>query len=436
MAGALPGLAAQSANVVQPSHAEANVEPPWKGILREGAMGLFIEYFTERPYTGYDEEAARKAGGRSLTFSNRYYDPQHAHQLYNRYLDEKLYIEEVGFDGLMLNEHHNTVSCMGSIIDLEAAILARQTHRVKIVLLGNVLPIWDNPVRLAEELAEVDVISGGRLVSGFVRGIPTEQYATNTNPSYNRERFQEAHDLVMKTWTTSGPFAWEGKHFQFRVVNPWAVPLQKPHPPIWIPGGLSPETLIWCAQHHYPYVALATQLPATLELWKMYGEAAEELGYQPDTQNFGYLLRANAQETEEKAQEVGLGFLHAGAVGGFSDTPLPPGLASPPGYNSRAARDRALQRRLRSRSPFGGNTYEEVQAMYNIVVGAPATVIKKLRHVLETLRPGNLTIWGNDGTITHEDTMTSVRLMGQEVVPALRAIGKELGLNSPYDKAP
>ena len=113
------------------------------------------------------------------------------------------------------------------------------TKRVKIVLLGNPLPLAENPVRLAEELAMIDMISKGRLVSGFVRGGGQEQLATGVNPAFNRERFEEAHDLIVKTWTQPGPFRWEGTHYQHRVVNPWAVPLQKPHPRIWIPGVLS-----------------------------------------------------------------------------------------------------------------------------------------------------------------------------------------------------
>ena len=85
------------------------------------------------------------------------------------------------------------------------------------------------------------MISGGRLVSGFVRGTGVESLATNTNPLHNRARFEEAHDLVIKTWTTPGPFRWEGDHYHFRVVNPFQVPMQKPHPPVWIPGTGSPE---------------------------------------------------------------------------------------------------------------------------------------------------------------------------------------------------
>ena len=85
-----------------------------------------------------------------------------------------------------------------------------------------------------------------------MRGGGQEQLATGVNPAFNRERFEEAHDLIVKAWTQPGPFRWEGTHYQHRVVNPWAVPLQKPHPRVWIPGVLSKETIIWAAQQRYP----------------------------------------------------------------------------------------------------------------------------------------------------------------------------------------
>ena len=160
----------------------------------------------------------------------------------------------------MINEHHNNPLNMMPSINVIGAILAKMTRRGRIIQLGNVLPIHDNPLRLAEEIAMLDVISGGRLTSGFVRGIGIESFAHNANPVYNRERFEEAHDFIVKTWTTPGPFRWEGKHYHYRVVNPWMLPLQKPHPPIWVPGIASPETIIWAARHRYPYLALNTSL--------------------------------------------------------------------------------------------------------------------------------------------------------------------------------
>src|SRR5207244_5301655 len=90
----------------------------------------------------------------------------------------------------------------------------------------------DNPLRVAEEVAMIDILSGGRVVCGFVRGLGQESLATNVNPAYNRERFDEAHDVIVKAWTTPGPFRWAGRHYEYRVVNPWMRALQKPHPPI------------------------------------------------------------------------------------------------------------------------------------------------------------------------------------------------------------
>ena len=237
--------------------------------------------------------------------SNADYDPKLGADLYNRYLDEKLYAEEMGFDGLMLNEHHSTPFCMGSVMNVEAAILARITKRAKIVLLGNVLPIWDDPLWLAEELAEIDMISRGRLVTGWVRGTGRESVAHNAQSPYNWERFQEAHDFIVKAWTTPGPWRWEGEHYQFRYVNPWARPYQDPHPPIWIPGILSRNTVDWAAKHRYPYIMLATDLEPTKKSFEYYDEQARERGYEAGTQHHGYLFKVHVDETDELADEVG-----------------------------------------------------------------------------------------------------------------------------------
>ena len=127
---------------------------------------MFLMRFTERAYTSYTEEAVRNSANEAvrLTFSNKNFDPQIGARQYNEYLDEYEYCEEVGFDGLMLNEHHNTPTCLGATMNLEAAILARNTKKPKIVLKGNPLPTFENPLRVAEEIAEIDMISNGRVV--------------------------------------------------------------------------------------------------------------------------------------------------------------------------------------------------------------------------------------------------------------------------------
>jgi alkanesulfonate monooxygenase SsuD/methylene tetrahydromethanopterin reductase-like flavin-dependent oxidoreductase (luciferase family) len=196
-----------------------------------------IGYFTERPYRWVPEEAVFKNHA-FFAVSNKYFDREKAADDYNYYLDEACYAEELGFDAIALNEHHGTPFCMGGVMNVEAAILARITKKVKIVLVGNPLPVIKHPLRMAEELAEIDLISRGRLVAGWVRGAGSEQFFNNANPAYNREMFNEAHDFIIQAWTRPGPWRYEGKHFHYRHVNPWALPYQKPHPPMWIPGVL------------------------------------------------------------------------------------------------------------------------------------------------------------------------------------------------------
>ncbi len=262
-----------------------------------------IGYFTERPVRWVPEEVILQNGAH-FGVSNKYFDREKAADEYNYWLDENCYAEEVGFDIVALNEHHGNPFCMGSVMNVEAAILARITRRARILLIGNPLPIIKHPLRMAEELAEIDLISRGRLIAGWVRGAGSEQFFNNANPSYNREYFEEAHDFIVQAWTKPGPWRYEGKHFHYRHVNPWALPYQKPYPPMWIPGTLSPETVLWCAKHSYPYFGLGTSLGPTCDLWEYYAEEAQRNGYQAGPENFGYVIPTFIAETEEKAQEL------------------------------------------------------------------------------------------------------------------------------------
>jgi alkanesulfonate monooxygenase SsuD/methylene tetrahydromethanopterin reductase-like flavin-dependent oxidoreductase (luciferase family) len=411
---------------------------------------MHIMFFTERAYHAVPEDEVLRRRS-FFGVPNKFFDAEKGAKLLNEYLDEKIYCDELGFDGVMLNEHHGTPFCMGAVMDVEAAILAKTTKRIKIALLGNPTPVVSNPLRLAEELAMIDMISGGRLIPGFIRGAGSEQIFNNANPAHNRELFDEAHDLIIKAWTQPGPFRFEGKHFHYRFVNPWVLPLQKPHPPIWIPGLISPETVVWTANHKYPYIALATMLKPTLELWNMYGKIAADQGYQAGPENFGYLQPVFCAETDEKAEELGKGFLFGG---GFSHFARPEWMF-PPGYNSKEATRRLARMFANPNLPGqSGNDHDpendaEIQALKQkiyagypewqkqgqIVTGSPKTLTKKLRHILEVLRPGIFSFW-LDGPIPLEDRRKCVKLLGEEVVPALREIGKELDLTSPFEVKP
>ena len=374
-----------------------------------------VYYFTEMPYAEFPESETEKYPSMRLTFPNTYFDPHKANALFRRYLDEYQYAEEMGFDGLMINEHHNTPSCMDVEVNITGGILARMTSRAKILILGNLMPTTDNPVRIAEEVAMLDVISGGRVISGVVRGIGIESWATNTNPVYNRERFEESHDLMVKTWTTPGPFRWEGKHFHYRAVNPWMVPLQKPHPPIWTPGTGSPETVEWAAKRGYTYAAFLTPLDVAEQLFQMYHDCAQGEGYTATSDNFAFMVCCHVNDTDEKAQEEGKHFMWR------MGHPLrgPREYWSPPGYHTRAG---AQMNTLRRARPLNELTYQELQDSYHLVVGSPDTVIKKLGYIKKRLNIGALLLEAQAGRMSHETTMRSIELFGKEVIPALQEI--------------
>ena len=392
---------------------------------------MHIMYFTEQPMSAYPAEEGLKFGATALMFSNRHFDPVAGSRLYNEYIEQYRLAEAVGFDGIMLNEHHNAPFCMQAKANVFASILAAITERVKIVILGNPLPLAENPVRLAEELAMIDMISKGRLVSGFVRGGGQEQLATGVNPAYNRERFEEAHDLIIRAWTERGPFRWEGTHYQHRVVNPWALPLQQPHPRIWIPGVISRETVIWAARHRYPYIALNTTVEQTQRIWKLYDDTAAEAGFEGGPAYHGYLKQVHVAETDEKALENARHFTWMqGEFTGLAH----PVWSTPSGYSSPENRRGFVEFSVgRGSSPRRRPSFEEQIRDNMIIAGKPETVIARLSQVIEQTRPGILSLWANDGFMTHEDSMTCIRLFGQEVLPAIRELARKLDLKSPFE---
>jgi alkanesulfonate monooxygenase SsuD/methylene tetrahydromethanopterin reductase-like flavin-dependent oxidoreductase (luciferase family) len=274
-----------------------------------------------------------------------------------------------------------------------------------------------------------------------VRGTGRESVAHNSPPHYNWERFQEAHEFIVKAWTTSGPFRWEGKHYHFRHVNPWVKPYQKPHPPVWLPGVVSRDSLRWAAEKRIPYIMLATELGPTRQAFQLYHDTATELGYQSGPQNIGYLWKVHVDETEELAEKTGRKYVQGPSnpfLAGNEGT-VNPALVGLPGLTHRK---RVLPTQAVATSARGGignvlgRPYEQQINDYTIISGTPKTVIPKIRHVLEYIRPGSIFFWDGDGAMTHEDAMRSLRLMGQEVLPAIREMAKELELPGPFEVDP
>ena len=375
-----------------------------------------VFWFSEQPYAHVTDADLEQYDSGRLGFPNTFFDPEKAHILYNQYHEQYALADEVGFDGIMSNEHHASYWCMKPAVNLDAAVISKITKNTKIAILGNVIAVND-PIRMAEEIAMLDCFSNGRIISGFVRGTAVESLAGGIIPAENRSRFEEAHDLIIKCWTQPGPFRYEGKHYSYRVVNPWVLPVQDPHPPIWFPGLSSAESVVWAARHQHPYMNLGSLLDYTEGLKGVYIDTAREVGFTPGPEHFGYLLRVFCADTDEEAQRIGETFLWT--ENHRNRGPLEHN--DPPGYQSREAV--RIQRQLPGAGGFGRRmTYQELQDVDNVIVGSPDTVTRKLRNIIERLNPGYLHIYGNEGNMNHADVMRSVELLGKEVIPALHEI--------------
>ncbi len=177
------------------------------------------------PYADLDLDYDQKYNSAWITLPNSYYDPKKGAKLYNRYLDELEYADQLGFDGVCVNEHHQNAYGLMPQPGVMAGALARRTKKVKIAILGRALPLLNNPVTVAEEFAMVDNITEGRFIAGFVRGIGAEYHAWSCNPALSHERFHEAHDLIVRAWTETGPFALRGRALPVRIRQPVAAAL-------------------------------------------------------------------------------------------------------------------------------------------------------------------------------------------------------------------
>jgi len=167
-----------------------------------------FSFFHLIPYPYLPDDFDEHYPSSALTFPNSFFDSKLGNQLYHRYLDELEYADQLGFDGIAVNEHHQTAYGLMPSPNIMAAALARRTERAKIMVLGNAIGIRGNPLRVAEEIAMLDLLSNGRVVSGFVRGIGWEYFGHSINPTQSRARFNEAHDLIIKAWTSPELFQW------------------------------------------------------------------------------------------------------------------------------------------------------------------------------------------------------------------------------------
>lgn len=379
-----------------------------------------VMVFYLMPYADLDPAVKDIYRSAWVVLPNSYFDPVKGHALYNRYLDELELCDELGYDGVCVNEHHQTAYGMMPSPVVTASALARSTKKGRIAILGNAFCLRENPLTLAEEHAMIDVITGGRLISGFVRGVGSEYFSFGANPVHSLERHQEAHDLVVRAWTETGPFAFEGKHYHFEYVNVWPRPFQTPHPPIWCPSMGSLETIEWAAHPDRKYVYLQNFSPrqSVARYLNLYREVAQrKFGYEAASDRIGWGAPVYVADTDEKAVEEARP--HIEALFNLFLPKYSELMFFPPGYMSPASLKAVLQHK---KANAGGVTIEMLMERGIIFCGSPQTVLRQISEAHEELGFQEFLCMLQFGTMPAELSQKNIRLFADGVLPGLQAL--------------
>lgn len=387
-----------------------------------------VWYFSEMAYHPAWEKGLER-GSLRVNFPNEIVDPHEAHKLLNRYFDEFRACDEAGID-IMVNEHHSTATCMTVSVPMALAIIARETKKSRLLALGNPIANRPDPVRVAEEMAWLDVLSGGRLEMGLVKGAPYELHPANSNPARLMRRYWEAHDLILKALsTTDGPFSWEGEYFQYRAVNIWPRPLQQPTPPVWMTG-LSVDSGLMAAERGH---VIATLLSGSVAkpMFDAYRKRANELGRPAAPDRFAYAACIGVGKTREE------GLRRADLIAGYVRTApvVHEPFTNPPGYNSIGANVAMLKAggkggfvkdRKGNSVDHRTATVEQFIETDTVFAGTPDDVYNQIKDFNDRVGGfGHLLFFGQGGFLDHKDTMDNIRLFGQEVMPRLRELNPE-----------
>ena len=356
----------------------------------------------------------------------RHFEPRVAVDTYAEHLAAWEALDRLGYDGVGFNEHHTSPYGLMNSPNLMAAAAAQRTKRLRLLIYGNLLPLHD-PLRLAEELAMLDCLSNGRIVSGFARGIPREYNVYRVPLSESRDRFEEAWEIIRRAWTEEA-FSFSGKYWSYEDVAIWPRPVQQPHPPVWVPVSGSQETIEWAGRHDVPITpGLVPTRGLREDIIRYYARCLAEHGHRITPDHL--IIQASAYVADSKARavaEAGPYTLY------FNRTLFSHGNVSEAsrqreaGYLSAGSFDYVRPENMAavsgSRDRFRGMTLESVaRDAEEMPWGTPSEVIERIIAAADHAGAGTVLINMNRGAMPHEMFMEQIRRFGTEVLPALQA---------------
>ncbi len=360
------------------------------------------------------------------------YDPVRGHELYNVYLDELEYAESLGYDGIGVNEHHANAYGLMPSPNIMAAALARRTSRSALVVLGNSIALYNPPIRVAEEFAMLDVISGGRLVAGFPVGTSMDtNFCYGQIPGLTREKYAEAHELIRRAWKEDKPFAFNGRYTKLRYANCWPKPIQNP-PPIFIPGGGSLETYDFCIENDYVYCYLSySGYKRAKQLMDGYWQRVQDAGKDMSPYRAGFAQTIVVAESDAEAERD-----YRQHIDYFYNRCLHvyPGFADAPGYRTIKTLKANVTSQM-TRAAVGdvsSMSWDQLVNQGYVIAGSPDTVVEKMKEMITGLRVGNIFCLIHVGDMPKDKCMRSTKLFAEEVMPRLRNMWPEHATDDRY----
>jgi alkanesulfonate monooxygenase SsuD/methylene tetrahydromethanopterin reductase-like flavin-dependent oxidoreductase (luciferase family) len=356
----------------------------------------------------------------------RHFKPEVAVRTYAEHLAAWEALDRLGFDGVGFNEHHTSPYGLMNSPNLMAASAAQRTQRIKLLIYGNLLPLHD-PLRLAEELAMLDCLSNGRIVSGFARGIPREYNVYKVPLRESRDRFEEAWEIILRAWTEE-EFSYSGRFWSYENVAIWPRPVQQPHPPVWVPVSGSKETIEWAARYNIPITpGLVPTRGLREDIIRHYARCLQQHGHRLTPEHL--IIQASAYVADSKAQavkEAGPYTLYFNQTlfshGNISEA----NLQRNAGYLSTSSFDYVRPENLAAvsgaRERYRGMTMADIEReAEQLPWGTPDEVVERIIAAADHAGAATVLVNMNRGAMPHEMFMEQIQRFGTKVLPALQA---------------
>ncbi len=378
---------------------------------------LQFYFFHFMPYSDYPEDH-ESYPSTWVDFPNRHFDPAKGKQFYDRYLREMVLADKLGFDALVVNEHHSTAYSMMPAPSLIAAALIPQTSRAKICVFGTPLNL-EYPHRVAEEYAMLDVMSGGRLEAALPLGTGMEYWVNPINPATARKRFRESIDILLQAWTQPGPTQYQGEFYSYRYLNTWPQPWQKPHPKLYLVGTGSPETIDLAAELGMGYSSVFVPTKKQNQAFADLRAKSQAHGHEFTRDKAVIMAMVYVAETEEKAVAEYMDHIMFFFKHGLRTTPR---YLMPPGYVSTDE----LKKRLSAPNLHGDLSWEALTDNFRVIASTPDKVAEAIAQWSEEAQSSRIIFNAHLGDMPHWKVVKNMTLFAEEVIPRLRKKAPDL----------